>query len=83
MLLVKNGILCNSYTLLIKFQIYKLHSAWFSEVVQHKLDINTCSLEDTSVRNILVKAVCLTSTSLAVHSNVIKKKYKSFMNCKI
>ena len=31
------------------------------------------SLEDTSVCNMLLKAVCLTSTSLAVHSNVTEK----------
>ena len=31
------------------------------------------SLEDTSVSNMFVKVVCLTSTSLAVHSNVIEQ----------
>ena len=31
------------------------------------------SLEDTFVRNMLLKAICLTSTSIAVHSNVIKE----------
>ena len=34
------------------------------------------SLEDTSVCNMLLKAVCLTSTSLALHSNVIEKLQK-------
>ena len=31
------------------------------------------SLEDISVCNMLIKVVCLTSASLAVHSNVIKR----------
>ena len=31
------------------------------------------TLEDSSVRNMLVKAVCLTNASLAVHSNVIER----------
>ena len=34
------------------------------------------SLEDTSVRNVLIKAVCLTSASLAAHSNVIEELQK-------
>ena len=34
------------------------------------------SLEDTFVRNMLLKAVCLRSASLAVHSNVIEELQK-------
>ena len=31
------------------------------------------SIEDSSVHNMLVKAVCLTNASLAVHSSVIER----------
>ena len=38
--------------------------------------------EDTSVRNVLIKAVCLTSASLAANSNVIKElqKFRELQN---
>ena len=34
------------------------------------------NLEDTSVRNMLLKAVCLTSASLAMHRNVFEELQK-------
>ena len=43
------------------------------------------SLEDTSVHNMLLKAVCLRSASLAVHSNVIEglRKFHELQNPRI
>ena len=38
------------------------------------------SLDDTTVHNMLVKPVCLTNASIAVHSNIIERimKYESY-----
>ena len=47
-----------------------LFEALSREFVEKNMIVN--SLEDISVRNMLVKVVCLTSASLAVHS-VIKR----------
>ena len=50
--------------------------------VERICDDSKNSLEDTSVRNMLLNAVCVTSTSLAMHSNVIEElqKFHEFRN---
>ena len=53
-----------------------------SREFEEKKHYSQTSLEDTSVRNMLLKAVYLTSASLAVRSNVIEE-LQNFMNYEI